>query len=173
MDSDKRFELRCRYWPGALSTYAIDFDNLGRIYIANNFGTPTGLLQIDDINHASTYSVVDATSGIKAVAIDRVNGLVYYNGTNGILMKSVNNIVAAATALAVALIPSSMAVDNQGMLYMIVGTSIIKYNPTTQAVVTASYTLTPPSIFAPVDGIMVKDPYVYVGDAAVGRVVRF
>ena len=79
----------------------------------------------------------------------------------------------AATALAVALIPSSMAVDNQGMLYMIVGTSIIKYNPTTQAVVTASYTLTPPSIFAPVDGIMVKDPYVYVGDAAVGRVVRF
>ena len=47
---------------GALTPYAIDFDNLGRIYIANNFGTPTGLLRIDDINHASTYSVVDATS---------------------------------------------------------------------------------------------------------------
>ena len=161
------------------SPYAVDFDNLGRIYVSNNtVNTSDGLIRIDDINHTSSLAVVDlpGATGISSLAIDRVNNLIYYvssspsSGLAILNVKGVNNIAASATqpSLPSLPVPKGMAVDDQGMLYMAIpgvpGTTftpgyVVKYNPTAAAAVaTSTYSFNSPW------GIMVKGPYVYVSD---------
>ncbi len=68
-----------------------------------------------------------------------------------------------------------MAVDDQGMLYMVLPSTtpyVVKYNPTTQGVVaTSTYSFAAPFSGSPL-GIMVKGSYVYVGDVGSAKVVR-
>ncbi len=96
--------------PGisTFSPYAVDFDNQGRIYIANNtVNTTEGLIRIDDINHPSSLTVVDGpySAGINSLAIDRTNGLIYYTGTAAtsdcpsLMSKNISNIAALPTQL--------------------------------------------------------------------------
>ena len=165
----------------ALTPYAIDFDNLGRIYIANFNSGIGGLLRIDDINHASTSgAVVDSALGMTSLAIDRTNGLIYYsNGTANLFEKAVANIISGPTTISLlseSLLqtgPKSMAVDDQGILYMVIQSTtsyVVKYNPGLAAgsrvVASSTYSFTSPW------GIMVKGPYVYVGDSGAGKIVR-
>jgi hypothetical protein len=166
----------------AFSPYAVDFDNQGKIYVANdNLGSTYGVIRIDDVNHTtgSALVVVDGVygSGIKSVAVDRSNNLVYYIGTSPasgtpiLFVKSVANILATATQINLSTLltsaPNSMAVDDQGMLYFAIqgipGTTftpgyVMKYNPTTGTKVATATGFNSP--FA----VMVKGPYVYVSD---------
>jgi hypothetical protein len=75
----------------------IDFDNRGRIYIANG-GVSTGdgrIIRIDDIT-STTCTVLTAGSGAgdfvrKAIAIDRTNNIMYYanNGQNRVFIYNI------------------------------------------------------------------------------------
>jgi hypothetical protein len=167
--------------------WAVDFDEQGRIYIANNTASSTdpGVIRIDDINHTSTFTKVDATfnTGIKSLAVDRTNGLVYYCTATAttLYMKDINNVlVAAATSTlssdGILTPPASITVDDQGILYMAIPGAtapahIVKYNPNlaigTRALASSTYALSSPW------GIMVRGPYVYVTDSGAGTVVRF
>ncbi len=155
---------------------AIDFDNQGRIYVADS---NMGLFRIDDINHALNDEIIDSSS-MSIVAVDRTNGLVYYGtGSTTLLQKSVANIGASPVSLSLTELltgPSAIAVDDQGILYMAVQattTSIVKFNPTLPAgsrvVATSTYGF---SFSSYPRGIMVKGAYVYVTDPTAGKLVR-
>jgi hypothetical protein len=157
---------------GLLTPWAIDFDSLGRIYIASN--STIGLFRIDDISHPAspTAVLVDTTIGITSLAVDRTNGLVYYGtaGTN-LNQKNVNNVAASPTILSLAsetllIGPASMAADDQGNLYMVLtypSNFIVKYNPSlpvgSRIIARSTY-----AGFTTPWGVMVKGPYVYVSD---------
>jgi hypothetical protein len=164
-----------------LTPWAIDFDNLGRIYIANLSGGLGGLLRIDDINHASSFVKADSALAVAAasLAVDRSNGIVYYCSGSTILYQqnvasiptTPGQITLPSTTFTIG--PSSMAADDQGILYMVVtypASKIVKYNPAlppTSAVLAAStYS------FTSAWGIMVKGPYVYVSDVGTAKIVR-
>ncbi len=66
---------------GTIYPYDVDFDDIGRIYIAN-YGFSTGqdvVIRLDDIE-ATTYTSLGTggLNGIRSVAVDRENKLVYY-----------------------------------------------------------------------------------------------
>ena len=174
--------------------WALDFDNQGRMYIANNTPSSTdpGVIRIDDINHTSPFTQVDTTyaTGIKSLAIDRTNGLIYYTtGSTTLYEKAINNIAAPATTIALSLEssipvgPASIAVDDQGILYMAIPNHgsvalipgyIVKYDPTAAlgsrvvaSSVSSSY------VFSSPWGVMVKGMDVYASDSGSGKIVRF
>ena len=177
-----------------LAPYAVDFDNQGRIYVANNcFSTNAlgGIFRFDDINHTSSFEVVDSTNlTITMLAVDRAHGLVYYgNGSSTIYVKDVGNIAAGPTPIDLSLdliiAPiKSMAVDDQGILYIAVPTVdfagyVVKYDPSappgSRAIArstnsTYAFSINPPSTPW---GVMVKGSYVYVCDSGAGKIVRF
>jgi DNA-binding beta-propeller fold protein YncE len=70
---------------GTIYPYDVDFDDIGRIYIAN-YGFSTGqdvVIRLNDIT-ANTYTSLGTggMNGIKSVAVDRGNKLVYYATNN-------------------------------------------------------------------------------------------
>jgi hypothetical protein len=67
--------------------YDIDFDSLGRIYIANNYtsdpSTPQ-VLRFDDFNDSTSDIIIKGmTKGVVSLAIDRENDIVYYSTDSG------------------------------------------------------------------------------------------
>ena len=168
----------------SITPYALDFDSLGRIYIASQ--SAIGLFRIDDISHVSTSAVsVDTLTGVTSVAVDRTNGLIYYGtGSTAINQKAVNNIAGGAASLSLTAENSNifasagLASDDQGILYLAVDTlltytwEIIKYNPMlpsgSRIVATSAN-----NILSSPWGIMVKGPYVYVSDSGAGKIDRF
>lgn len=182
-------------FPGttAFSPYAVDFDNQGRIYIANNTPSSTdpGVIRVDDINHTSSFEVVDGTyaSGIRALAVDRAHGLIYYSTGSSILyQKDVNNIAASAITSDLSLDSIGfsvigLAVDDQGILYITcpntdVGGHVFKYDPSAPigsrlVASTDSSAYNFYSLPSSPWGVMVKGDYVYVCDSGAAKVVRF
>jgi hypothetical protein len=180
------------------SPYAIDFDNQGRIYIANyTISTPGAIgavVRIDDINHTGapgTSGVVniDATSmNVTSLAVDRANGYVYYVNLNSLLRKRIDDdytVSPTTSALSSESLihanPSAIAVDDQGFLYMTIPAqtfagSVVKYNPTlavgSRVVRSSTYNFPYPGFTSPF-GVMVKGAYVYVSDSGGGKIVRF
>ena len=69
---------------GSFMPYDVDFDDQGRIYIANSAGESSvgAIVRIDDINHVSATTCVKIEPGLgggmNALAVDRINGYVYY-----------------------------------------------------------------------------------------------
>lgn len=58
----------------------VDIDNEGRIYIANNSYEQNGvIIRMDDITGAGAEIFVDTVSYPNALAVDRVNNLLYYS----------------------------------------------------------------------------------------------
>ena len=66
-----------------------DFDNQGRIYIANRTAGVSGdlgrVLRIDNINGDNFYEYPDAGYGLMCLTVDRNNELLYYADLNGTL----------------------------------------------------------------------------------------
>lgn len=79
---------------GSFIPYDIDFDSLGRIYIAN-FSSATDedvVIRVDDIT-STTYTHINSNSesGVLSVAIDRPNRLVYYANSDTIFRCGYND----------------------------------------------------------------------------------
>jgi hypothetical protein len=136
---------------GSFMPYDVDFDDQGRIYIANSAGESSvgEIVRIDDINHVSATTCVKIEPGLgggmNALAVDRINGYVYYiTGYSPVLYRK--NIRSATIAsdsrevsdlsvepeIGTSFNPTAIAVDAEGCIYFVInaGTNnVLKYDP--------------------------------------------
>jgi len=156
---------------GTFRPWDVDFDNRGRIYIANNNGN-SGSDRIIRINNMSDTACITlgngSNSGIFTVAVDRVNNYVYYS-TDSILQLRRCSLDGTGD---MSLTPPSsissingLTVGSDGSLYIvgINGSSqgtLYKYNPVTQTEI-ASYT----GLVTPSD-VVVRPTAIYIADAS-------
>jgi len=152
--------------------YDVDFDSMGRIYIANNYGGSgmgtNCIIRIDNIS-GSNYLPFTETAydyGVVALAIDRSNNYVYYVVNNDIYRNDYNGTSEEVLTISnYTIVPvRGIAVDDSGIIYIagaISGGSqaIFRYDPASTSV-THTYTA---SLNQPWD-VIVKDSYVYVAD---------
>ncbi len=184
---------------GAFSPYDVDFDNQGRIYIANyTMSTPGpigALVRINDINHpgppGSAPGVVNldtSSSYVNSVAVDRINGYVYYTNQKTLLRRNVEGYATSLVTfnlnddvLPALAPPTGIAVDEQGMLYIAFPSgatsgALVKYDPKRTAgskvIADAGTVYTFSGSNSPRD-VMVKGEYVYAIDKGNDRIVRF
>jgi hypothetical protein len=147
--------------------YDIDFDDQGRIYIAN-YNAASGyarVIRVDNILGTNSFLFTDWATSIVALTVDRNNDYLYYytsvnelwrvnlDGTN-----EVSRDITGITAI------RGMAVDEEGILYIAGATalapnSVFQYDPVAESV-TATYTT---GINQPWD-TLVKGDYVYVAN---------
>jgi hypothetical protein len=159
----------------------VDFDDQGRIYIANygSDGPVGGVIRVDDINHvaAGSYVNVDASGSVNTLAVDRVNGYVYYyywpSGTS-LFRKNINSptietddpdvfLLTAEPLVGTSFSTKGIAVDEQGFVYLInnaMSPNVLKYDPRLPQ---GSRVVASTSVEVPWD-IAVKDGMVLVSD---------
>ncbi len=179
--------------PDTLYPYDIDFDDQGRIYIANYDGATSAfgaVVRIDDIQHTLGFISIDPSPfTVSAVAVDRANGYVYYTSGKNLYRRRVADYAGSLTtfnlnnesALASLANPSGIAVDEQGMLYIALPSgatygTVAKYDPEriagSRVLADAHTVYTFSGTISPFD-VLVKDDYVYASDSGNGRIVRF
>jgi hypothetical protein len=161
----------------AFQPWDIDFDDQGRIYIANNGGDYVGfpgVIRIDDIGHATSTDMVwvDPNLGMVTLAVDRVNGYIYYTpGYSTLYRKNINSPTIATD------IPESfdlnadmpnfgtngIAVDGGGYVYIVneFMNNVVKYDP--QRPAGSRIVASSSSVEVPWD-VTVKDGMVLVSD---------
>ena len=159
---------------GIFWTKDIDFDSDGRIYISNDYWTPTDVVvRIDALDDDTAEIVVgpdDVSTDVPAIAVDRVNGYLYYCDTGGAsptklyrktidplgsqeVFDPVNEELAIST-----LYVNGMAVDASGILYIANSSAaqIIKYDPEASAGSRVKAQSSIPQIIEPTD-VIVKE----------------
>ncbi len=148
----------------------VDFDALGRIYIANH-GYSTGedvVIRINNINDTAGIQIQSYSgNAIKAVAVDRINHMVYFAHDSQVFRTDYdgNNIKNDFNMTGILSI-NGLAVDEEGYLYIAHGTAgaaptVSKYNPNSgNGGITATYTT---GLQYPND-VIVKNEYVYILD---------
>jgi hypothetical protein len=169
-------------YSGTFQPADIDFDSRGYTYIINDTPQSAGyyiVIRIDDITASSFTPIIDGNgTGMRGIAIDRNNNIMYYgfsNTGNTIhYLGKVNfdtdcsSFPCTPTALDYTNLTSieGLAVDDTGMLYIacrLSGTySVVKYDPSGGGSVISSY---PVGTGAPWD-VMYRAPYVYVANLA-------
>jgi hypothetical protein len=102
--------------------YDVDLDDLGRIYIANNMSV-TGaarLIRVDDITGVNLLQYSDTGNGVQAVAVDRVNRLVYYCTYNTVYQSDYSNSISEIVFTGDTSTNNftGLAVDENGDLYI-------------------------------------------------------
>ncbi|MBN1836615.1 MAG: hypothetical protein JW820_12245 [Spirochaetales bacterium] len=160
--------------------YDVDFDDRGRIYIANNYGGSgmgvNAVIRTDDITGAGglKFTELEYDYGVNSLAVDRPRSLVYFSTTAFMSTPSAlhrcnldgGSMTTLATIAGVEPIQTirGMAVDENGILY-IVGTNslgqprVFRYDPVGQSVLsTYSGNLNDPW------DVLYKSPYVYVAN---------
>jgi hypothetical protein len=158
---------------GNLRPYDIDFDNQGRIYIANNFaGTGDDvIIRIDNIGSSNVQLIgTGNSSGFYAVAVDRVNNYLYGVITSA---NTIRQYTLDGTLISQITLPSisfttirGLAVDIDGSLYISATTTsgtvqeVIKCTPGNPSTDVIRYSS---GITLPLD-VAVKDNYVYVAN---------
>ncbi len=121
----------------------IDFDNRGRIYIANNYtstGVPT-LIRIDSLAESASYETIvsdSETNGLWSIAVDRTNNYIYYTtGSSPIYRKSLGPPLGVQESFNIQADASignfntrGIAVDQEGVLYIAnnMEDTLIKYD---------------------------------------------
>jgi hypothetical protein len=171
--------------PGyAFHPWDIDFDDQGRIYIANDGSdfSYAGVIRIDDINHVSLSDItaVDPSLGRNCLAVDRVNGYIYYTpGYSTLYRKNINSpTIETDTPESFDLnadMPNfgtnGIAVDGQGYVYITnnMSSSVVKYNPALPA---GSRIVKSGIVELPWD-VTVKDGRVLVSDRGTDSIAIF
>ena len=156
-------------FPGTFAPYDIDFDSLGRIYFANNWGG-TGIStvsRIDNMNATSYTFIAEDTGfvGIRSLAIDRPNDLIYYSTSNELYRWDIGGSIRTQINIAGIIgIIRGLAVDENGILYIAgenttLSPRIFKYNPTTQI-----FTAYGPTNLATPWDVVVNQNYLYVAN---------
>ena len=129
----------------------IDFDDQGRIYVANYVMSTSVLgrvFRIDDILHATPagYKNIDGGLVANTLTVDRVNGFVYYTtGSSPLLRKNINSPTVTtdspdsfnlfAEPSIVQFNTTGIAVDRSGCLHIAnnMTSEVLKYDPTRAA----------------------------------------
>ncbi|MBN2159957.1 MAG: hypothetical protein JW807_11225, partial [Spirochaetes bacterium] len=105
------------FWP-----WAVDFDNSGKIYVANNMSSTDSdvILRFNNIHDASPVSIGSGLgSGIISVAIDRPRNIVYYATQNYLRQCDLNGIIDITLTSPSNLDSiSALAVGADGTLYI-------------------------------------------------------
>ena len=127
--------------------YDVDFDNQGRIYVANYSSQADGIVRIDDISGFGAYEFTTTFSYAKAIAVDRENGILYYAAAiDGDFIYEVSLADTGHAQVSISGISGSpqfngLAVDDDGNLYIAGSANIdntdyvlVKYNPVTGTV---------------------------------------
>ncbi|MBP7734982.1 MAG: hypothetical protein KA369_03325 [Spirochaetes bacterium] len=155
--------------------YDVDFDARGRIYIGryspglNNYV----VIRINNMDSSTYDIIVNSSTGVNAIAIDRSNNYLYYatSATTSALYRVRCNTGETPTALYTATAPiqtiRGMAFDgSENVLYMAgVNNSgqqaIFKYSLNTLSVINTYVNAT--QLYAPWH-VLIKDPYIYVAN---------
>ena len=162
--------------------YDVDFDDRGRIFIANNYGAAgTGanaVIRINDISGAGVvkFAELEVDYGVNSLAVDRKRKLVYFSTTDSFLTPSPlhrsdldgGNMTTLITTVGVEPIGviTGMAVDENGVLYLSGRTAvggpfrIFRYDPVSQSVLA---TYAGADLNDPWD-VLYKSPYLYVAN---------
>jgi hypothetical protein len=162
-------------FTGTFMPWDIDFDSAGRIYIATNFSGTGGarVIRMKSINDSTFTLIVDnGTTGIVALAIDRIKHFLYYASSAALTQCSTDGTGCTSLPLNGASFVENIQtitgldVDSAGILY-ISGTNtsassrIFQYDSlltkTVTRVCSSSY------LSSPAD-IKVKYPYIYVAN---------
>jgi hypothetical protein len=157
----------------------IDFDDQGRIYIANtgSDGPVGGVVRVDDIAHLSPTGFVNVDTGTTAntLAVDRVNGYIYYTpGYSPLYRKNIRSAtietdtpevfnLSLETGIGTSFSTKGIAVDAEGYVYLInnlTTPNVLKYDPRRDP---GSRVVAFTSVEVPWD-VMVKDGKVLVSD---------
>ena len=143
---------------GTLQPYDVDFDNQGRIYIANfNSGEPY-IIRIDDITGTNEAIVVSESSRITALAIDRTRDYIYCI-VNGSTLRRSDLTGGSAVTLDTSGLSNmrGVAIDEQGWVY-------VAYDKNVKCLNTgADYTVTGGGTLYAWD-VLVKDSFVYLAN---------
>lgn len=124
---------------GYFYPYDVDFDSLGRIYIANYVATSMEgvIIRIDDLD-ATTYTALGSGGGspISSVAVDRNRQLIYYtiNTMSLLYQMDYNGNLTDTSSWGTFEYPRGIAVDSDGIVYIVGGSDaqhIYKFNPST------------------------------------------
>ncbi len=173
-------------WSSNFYPYDIDFDNEGRIYIANN-NAVSGygrVVRVDNILGFGFFKYKDWATGIVALTVDRNRNILYY-ATSGNLYNSeidgTNDVVRNLPVVGASSISSisCLAVDSSGMLYMIadvgqvsVDYQVLKLDPLSDPadifLVSQSGTLPGNSAIEPKD-LLVKGNSLYIANVGGGN----
>ncbi len=155
-------------WAANFYPYDIDFDNQGRIYIANYNAAPGfgWVIRVDNIFGTNSLLFIDAGTSIVALTVDRNNDYLYYSSGSDLWRVNLDGTGEVSLGMDVMLPPiKGMSVDEEGILYIAEGTalavySIHRYDPVSQ-IVTATYSSG--DLNQPWD-TLVKGDYVYVAN---------
>jgi len=173
---------------GVLRPYDIDFDSRGRIYFANYYAPDAGVFRMENINSkisdGTCTQIVDSSTEIRSIAIDRIRNILYYVNYSGDLYK-LNLSGGSPTILftsSVNQVAVSVCVDEaSGMAYLayMLGTLtrnpfISKYNPLneTPGLVPPAFPLNPYVGTTPAYDLIVKKGYLYISHYGVRQILQ-
>lgn len=154
-----------------LNPYDVDFDNEGRIYIANSvFGADGGFIRVENIIGTNPFLFGTGHNNIDTLTVDRYRSLIYYSDGSNIYRSNLDgNFEGALTitnGVESILTIEGMTIAGNGLIY-ITGTTTIgstptvfQYNPDTQKV-TAYYTMPNAITIFPWD-VCIKETSIYV-----------
>ncbi len=171
----------------------LDFDNQGRIYIANNQNSLTDgcVIRIDNFTSPNPWKVAvnGIAQGVQSLSIDRINNYLYYVSSNNILRRtdlSTATFPDIGSVINISNIPGTpvidaIAVDDDGMLYIADtqtgNQQVVKLDPNDGSVdiytTDIDFTYNPAGQNQIYAGLMIRDNYLFVGNhgGAVDRII--
>jgi hypothetical protein len=146
--------------------YDISFDSRGRIYIANNF-TTIGVIRIDNIIgtnliQSTTTPVLrfggSINPGIVTIAVDRIQNKVYFSNGTFIYQSDLDGTNSVLKTSTMTTPIRGIDVGNDGLLYVVAGNTLYKYNWQTNTILGQLNGLDTPF------DVITRPPYVYVAN---------
>jgi hypothetical protein len=111
--------------------YDVDFDNNGRIFIAENGGgSGVGVIRVDNILGTNAVLFGSSHGGIVALAVDRTNSFIYYANNYDIYRSDLDGSNEITIALGIGETITGLCVDDDGsfLYFADQGISIFQYN---------------------------------------------
>ncbi|TFH40936.1 MAG: hypothetical protein E4G96_06550, partial [Chrysiogenales bacterium] len=150
-------------FAGNFIPWDIDYDAMGRIYIATNCPPTLGLhrvIRVNNINDTAYYPVADnGPTGVIALAIDRSRGYLYYASANALMRCNIDgtNNIGLMTISGIDTI-TGLSIDGSGVLYISgsfsTDSTIFRYDPFNQVIMN---TYSSPNLIGATD-VMVHGP---------------
>jgi hypothetical protein len=165
--------------------YDIDFDAQGRIYIINNHISEGGVIRIDNMKDTTKDDIV-SLNNLRAIAIDRVNGYLYYAIYSGAAQDQLHRCYLDGsndTQLDLFAIDDirGLAVDENGLVYIAWSTfdtcAITVYNPNVSNGIILDTKYYGSALYEEGWDVIVKSSYIYAavdeGSGGQNKIIKF